>query len=176
MEFEKLRKIGLPDGEIKVYSTLLEIGLASVNDIHEKTGMDRRNIYDILNKLIERGFITYVIENNKKQFQAIHPNRIVDYIEEKERDLRKIKLEIKTEISSIAKIFESNKSEISAKVYKGKEGIKAVFEDMLNYPKNYFIGSGGYVVEKMPFFWNEYNKRRIKKGIKCYNLARGELK
>ena len=47
---------------------------------------------------------------------------------------------------------------------------------MLDCSENFFIGSGGYVAEKMPFYWQQYNKRRIKRGVKWYNLARAELK
>jgi len=54
MNLEILRKIGLSEGEIKVYNALLEIGVTSINNIHKKVGVDRRNIYDILNKLIEK--------------------------------------------------------------------------------------------------------------------------
>ncbi len=176
MTLEKLRKIGLSEGEIKVYSALLDLGNASVNDVHEKIGIDRRNIYDILNKLIERGFISYSDENNKKSFRALHPKRILNYISEKENDLKKIREEIESEIPDIVKKFGSQKLEVNASVYRGKEGIKAVFEDMLNYHENLFIGSGGYVAEKMPYFWQEYNKRRTKKGVKSYNLVRGELR
>ena len=176
MALEKLRDIGISEGEIKVYLSLLELGTASVDQIHKKIGKDRRNIYDILNKLIDKGFVTYIVENDKNKFQALPAKRILDYINEKESDLIKTKLEIKNEITSLIKKFEPENSSINASVYKGKEGIKAVFEDMLNYSENFFIGSGGYVAEKMPFFWQQYNKKRIKKGIKWYNLARGELK
>ena len=59
MTLEILRKIGLSEGEIKVYNALLDLGTSSLNQIHEKTGIERRNIYDILNKLIEP-FIEFI--------------------------------------------------------------------------------------------------------------------
>ncbi len=72
MELEYLRKIGLSEGEVKVYSAVLNIGTSNLNKIHEKTGIERRNIYDILNKLIEKGLISYTIEKGKKHFQITH--------------------------------------------------------------------------------------------------------
>jgi len=59
MNLEILRKIGLSEGEIKIYSALVDEGLSSINKIHEKTGIERRNIYDILNKLIEMYQLSY---------------------------------------------------------------------------------------------------------------------
>ena len=70
MNLEILKKIGLSEGEIKVYNALLEIGATSINNIHEKIGIDRRNIYDILNKLIERGLISYVETDGKRTFKS----------------------------------------------------------------------------------------------------------
>jgi sugar-specific transcriptional regulator TrmB len=176
MALEKLRKIGMSDGEIKVYSALLDKGTASVNDLQENLGIDRRNIYDILNKLIERGLVSYVDDNKRKRFSALNPKRIVNYIEEKEVDLNNVKTEIQLIIPELVKRFESEKSKLNASVYRGKEGIKAIFDDMLNYRENFFIGSGGYVAINLPYFWQEYNRRRIKKGVRWYNLCRGELR
>jgi sugar-specific transcriptional regulator TrmB len=176
MSLEILRKIGLTDGEIKVYSAVLEIGAAQINRIHEKTGIERRNIYDILNKLISKGLITYIIEKGKKQFQVTHPNKIISYLEEEKHRIDETKKEIEDEIPSIIRKFESGKPAIRAEVYRGKEGIKAIFEDMLNYKENYFIGGGWYIVKELPYFWANYNRRRKDLGVKWFNLVRYELK
>ena len=75
MNLEYLQKIGLTAGEIKVYNAVLELGISSLGKIQEKTGIERRNIYDILNKLIEKGLISYTIEKGKKTFQAKLPKK-----------------------------------------------------------------------------------------------------
>ena len=171
-----LRKIGLTEGEIKVYSAILEIGIATVNRIHEKTGIERRNIYDILNKLIEKGLVSHITEKKKRVYQITHPNKILSYIEEKKYGLDKIKEEIGETLPSIIKKFESDKPKIRAEVYRGKEAFKALFEDTLNYKDIYFIGGGWYVMEKLPYYWASYNRRRIELGVKWHNLARHELR
>ena len=174
MHLEILRKIGLSEGEIIVYSALLELGRTPINKIHEKTGIERRNIYDILNKLVERGLVSYVKENKKRYFQIAHPSKIIGYIEEKKNNMEKIKKEVEHELPSMIQKFESKKSEINAEVYRGAEGIKAVWEDMLNYDEISWIGSGRYVPKKLPHFFTSWNRRRIKKKIKIFNLLRHE--
>ncbi len=176
MTLEILRKVGLSEGEIKIYSALLDLGKSPLNKIHERTGIERRNIYDILNKLIERGLITYVTENKKRFFQISHPNKIIGYIEEKKHELDITKEEIEKEIPNLVEKFGIRKLEIKAEIYRGTEGIKAVFEDMLNYKENYFIGSGRYVVKLLPHFWSNYNNRRIKLKVKWFNIFRAEMK
>src|SRR3989338_7604597 len=176
MTLEILRKIGLSNGEIKVYNALLDLGASSLNKIHEKTGIERRNIYDILNKLIERGLIGYVIENKRKVYSISNPNRILGYIEERKNDFDKIKEEINSEMPAIFEKFNSKKSKINAQIYRGNNGVKAIYEDILNYKVHYFIGGGRYVMKNLPNYWNNFNLRRIKSKIKFYNLIRYELK
>jgi sugar-specific transcriptional regulator TrmB len=171
-----LREIGLSEGEIKVYSALLDIGRAPLNRIHEKTGIERRNIYDILNKLIERGLVTYVLENKRRFFQLSHPTKIVGYIEEKRLGLGKTKEALEKELPQIIEKFSAAKTEIGAEIFRGPEGIKAVWEDMLNHKGIYWLGSGRYVPKKFPSFFAQWNKKRIVKKIRIYNLLRQEMR
>lgn len=174
MNLEVLKKLNISEGEIKVYSALLEIGVSSINKIHEKVGIDRRNIYDILNKLIERGFVSYSEENGKRNFKISNPDKILSYIEEKKSSLEEIKKEISTLIPEIQSFFNSKKDESFTEIFKGSEGMKAVWDDMLNYDTIYWIGSGMYVPDRFPAFWKDWNKRRMKRGVKSYHLFRYE--
>jgi sugar-specific transcriptional regulator TrmB len=176
MNLEILKKIGLSDGEIKVYGALLEIGVSSINNIHKKVGMDRRNIYDILNKLIERGLISYIAENGKRTFKTSNPEKILSYIEEKKTNLDEIKSEVEKIIPAMQSIFKSEKQEIFSEIYRGPEGLKAVWDDILNYTNSYWIGSGFYVPDKFPAFFNDWNKRRRKKRHESYHLFRYDKK
>jgi len=176
MALELLRKIGLSAGEIKVYEALLDIGRAPVNRIHEKTGIERRNIYDILNKLIERGLITYVTENKKRFFQLSHPVKIISYIEEKKHELDETKESVEKELPAIMEKFNSAKIEVNAEIYRGYEGVKAVWDDTLNYKETLMIGSGRYIPKNFPTFFAQWNKRRIKLKVKWRNLLRHEMR
>ncbi len=176
MDLEVLRKIGLSPGEVKVYSALLDSGSSPINKIHEKTGIERSNIYGILNKLIARGLVSYVLENKKRFYRIAHPNRVIGYIEEKKHALDKTKKEIETDLPNMIKNFEIGKPEIAAEIYRGMEGIKSIWEDMLNYDENYFINSGRYLMMLRQNYWESLLRRRIEKKIKWHNLARFELR
>lgn len=176
MDLEILRKIGLSEGEIKIYSALLESGRSAISSIHEKTGIERRNIYDILNKLIEKGLVNYITENKKRFFQVASPQKIISYLEEKEQEIEKTKHEVNMAIPSLIKTFESNKTEINAQIYRGIEGIKTVWDDMLNYKEIRWIGSGRYIPIMYPQFFMRWNKKRIKSRIIMLNLVRYELR
>src|SRR3989344_6169177 len=174
MDLEVLRKIGLSEGEIKVYKALLELGATSINNIHEKVGIDRRNIYDILNKLIERGLVSYFDENGKRIFRISSPDKLISYIEEKKSNLEKIKREVNEILPDIKKMFSSKKEELKAEIFRGAEGMKAVWDDLLNYNAIYWLGSGLYIPQRFPAYWKDWNQRRLKKKIPSYHLFRYE--
>ena len=94
MDLENLKELNLSDGQIRVYSAVLELGTSNLNSIHEKTGIERRNIYDILNKLIERGFISYITEKGKRTYQCTHPNKILEEIHAKQATLKRLEVEV----------------------------------------------------------------------------------
>ena len=140
MNLEVLRSIGLSEGEIKVYHAILDLGTANIAQINEKVNIHRRNIYDILTRLIEKGLVSYTDENNKRRYSLTNPSKILGYIEEKKKELENSKQTISKEIPEILERFNSKKFEIKTDVYRGIEGVKAVFEDTLNYPETYWIG------------------------------------
>lgn len=176
MSLEILRRIGISEGEIKVFSALLDSGVSPVNKIHEKTGIERRNIYDILNKLIERGLVAYVTENKRRLFRVSHPGKIISYIEEKKDELDRTENEIKNELPSMIDKFNFRRLAIDAEVYRDAEGVKAVWEDMLNYKEVRWIGSGRYIPKMLPHFFASWNRRRIKLEVKWFNLLRYEMR
>ena len=174
MALELLRKIGLSDGERKVYAALLDLGTAPLNRIHERVGIERRNIYDILNKLIERGLVTYITENKRRAFRLVHPNRLLGYLDEKAEELQRVKDQVQEEIPTLVKKFAFAQPEIGAEIYRGAEGVKAVWDDMLNAKEIRWIGSGFYVPEKYPTFFKSWDRRRAERKIKSIHLFRGE--
>ncbi|MCK5026043.1 MAG: hypothetical protein KAS15_05595 [Nanoarchaeota archaeon] len=171
MELSYLRNIGLAEGEIKVYRAILEIGQTSMSKIHEKTGIERRNIYDILNKLIEKGLISYISEKGKKVFQITHPNKIIDFIEEKERAIATHKNEIEKKIPDLISIFNEKKVDIRAEILRGNEAIKSMLEEALEYKKNYWLGGNEGLDNFFPYWWKHFDKKRIAKKVHWYDLA-----
>ena len=63
MELSELRKIGLTEGEIRVYEALLNLGECTKTSLVKEAGIAPSNIYDITNRLIEKGIVSKVIKN-----------------------------------------------------------------------------------------------------------------
>lgn len=87
---EYLQELGLNRRESICYTSLLELGSSKVGKIVKKTGIPSSKIYEILDKLIQRGLVSYVIKNNIKHYQASDPNSLINYLEEKKKKIKQI--------------------------------------------------------------------------------------
>ena len=61
-----LKEFGLTETEEKVYLSLLKQGTSLASDIIKKTQLHRTTIYDVLERLISKGFVSYIIQNKIK--------------------------------------------------------------------------------------------------------------
>ncbi len=158
-----LKEIGLTESEIKVYLALLSIGSTSAGKIIEQTSMYRKNLYDALNKLIDKGLVTYVIESNTKIFQAKNPQNLIRYLDEEKAKIDIKKKELALSLPELTATFNQQNTEIKSEIYRGTEGIKTILKECLNYKEILFIGATGSVEDRLPYFWPQYNKEREKR-------------
>jgi sugar-specific transcriptional regulator TrmB len=87
---EILQEAGLSPNESRVYEALLSLGESSVQIISVKAGVHRRNVYDSLAKLIEKGLVSEIFARGEKRFQPVHPRRLLELVQQKEERLTKI--------------------------------------------------------------------------------------
>lgn len=130
MHEEILRKIGLTDGETKVYLALLESGPSTVGPIVKKSGVAYSNIYEVLQRLAEKGLVSYVIKQKTKHFQAYDPEKLMDYIKRQESEIEKEKAELNKILPALKKISEEAGEKLEAEVYVGMKGVFSAFEKM----------------------------------------------
>ena len=90
-----LRKIGLTQGEVKVYASLLELGPSSSGPIIKRSGVSSSKVYPILDRLILMGLVSYVKRGNKKVFQTTSPMKILELLEKRKEDIEEQKKEIR---------------------------------------------------------------------------------
>jgi len=107
MDEKVLEELGLSKNEAKVYLALLEIGSATGGQIAEKCGIHRTNVYDALERLVEKGLASYILKEKTKYFEATDPNNLMNLLKRKEDQLKDIlprllinkKLSKKTEVT-----------------------------------------------------------------------------
>ena len=161
---EDLKQAGLTDNEAKVYLGLLDLGPSLAGQISRKTGLHRRTVYDTTEMLIKKGLVGYIINNNRKLFQAANPNRILEIITEKQNILSPL-------VASLSEKYNKTKDKEETNFYKGKEGLKTVFEDQLNAKEILILGASSKAYETLQFYFKWYDKTRKEKKIRSRIIA-----
>ena len=166
MDKKILERAGLAKGEIEVYLVLLKLGSSLVSKIAQETGLHRTNIYDTLEKLKEKGLVSYVIKENRKYYSPSNPDKLLDYIKERETEIESILPELKGYLNI-------PRSESIVEIYKGKEGLKSVLKDILKEGKNYVVlEEEGYIQKVLPHFYPQFNTQLNKSKIKVRVLTK----
>ncbi len=182
MRLEILKDIGLTDGEIKVYTALLGLGETTTGPIVDNSGVSVSKVYNILNRLGQKGLVSHIVKGGTKYFKAADPKRLLDFFEEKEKKI----VNEKGELLKIIPILETKKATIftdeTAQVYDGLRGIQTARERSLKIMRKgdlmWILGISKTPYDKLTGYFRDFHKRRSAKGIRCnylYNDYAGEF-
>lgn len=168
---ELLRDLGLSPNEARIYEALLQIGESSVQEISIKSKVHRRNVYDSISKLIEKGLASEVFIKGEKNFKAVNPRRLLELLKEKEERINKILPEMESK-------YGLTEEKEEAYFYRGIEGFKSYLQDILKTKETvYFIGAKGFWLDpRLQHYLLRFHKERKRLGIKFVHLFDHEVK
>jgi len=177
-EMFNLLKIGLTEGEAKVYLALSELGSSSVGPIVKKSGVAYSNIYDILHRLIEKGIVSFIIKNKTKYFQAASPSNLIQYLDKKQEQITKEKEALKKVLPELEKLQEI-KPKQEAEIFIGTKGLRTAYEKLCrNLSKQdevlFFNIYNEKYSEEMDLFYNSIVE--LVNGIKNRGICNKEYK
>jgi len=181
-----LEKIGLTEGECQVYQALVELGLSSAGNITKKANIGSSKVYEVLQRLMNKGLVSFVIKNGVRYYDATPPERLIDFLDEKKEGIEQAQTEIKKiipEIQAKRKFVEEKNQTV---VYTGIQGPKIVLNEILESGKkgipNYGFGTdidpyAKYIPHILNKYINEAKKYKFKtkliftKGFKSPNIT-----
>ncbi len=161
-----LESVGLAGNEIKVYLALLDLGSALAGEITKKSGVNRTNVYDALDRLTERGLVSYVVQENRKYFEAAKAARLIKYLEEKEQEIQNKKALVASVLPELERKRKLSREPQEATIYKGRQGLKSVAEIILDTKKPLSVfGAEGKFTELFTHYAEQWHRRRGKLNI-----------
>lgn len=180
MVTETLKKIGLTDNEIIVYLALLEIGSSTTGNIIKKSHLHSSRVYECLEKLQTKGLVSYVVKANRKYFEATNPERLIDYLEERQKQIEEEKSEVKKIIPDLVAKHKITKPTQEANIYSGYKGIRSLLNNLLQELKNggeyYVFGAEGGMKEVLGSYFTLYQKQKAKFKIKSKVIFGGKAR
>ncbi len=123
MKKDLLVQLGFSQKEAEIFMALVQLGPSPVSSLARITKIKRTSVYDMLNALMERNLINSFKKGSTQFFYIDDLNKLI--LEEK----RKLALS-KTLVSLLVQ-EQKNQLGIEVHHYKGKEGYKQLYEDIL---------------------------------------------
>lgn len=154
--YEKLQQAGLTGNEAKVYLELLKKTELSANQVAKNIGMDRTLTYTVLNHLIEKGQVSYVVKANKKIFSCSSPENLLNPIKSKEV----LVLDL---IKELSKIKTEKQEQLEVNVYEGKEGFRTFMNIAIKEKEMLAFGGTGRAYDllyEMPAIGKQLERKK----------------
>ena len=148
---------------VDLYLTLLDIGKAKSGEIVRSAKISGGKIYETLYKLVDKGLVKIIIENNVKYFIANKPETLVSYLNEQEKEIKNKKQDLVKLLPKLNEISEKNKFHENVSLIKGLRGISPIVYEQLKKGNEIMI-MGVRSSKKIQYnnFWRNWHKERIK--------------
>jgi len=179
MKNRYLQELGFTSGEERAYISLIKLGTSTITPIAKNSDVSRSKLYEVLEKLSKKGVVSHFKKNKVSYFKAAPPSRILDYLKEKEENLKKQRETFSSKLPFFENLAKQSLSQ-EAEVYEGMEGIKNVREIQLKNAKKgdifYYFGNPASGHDNVLGYWDDWNKRRIKKKISAFIIYNQDAK
>jgi len=159
MNLEKiLENYGLTERQAKVYLACLEMGSASVQKISVTAGIPRSTVYEVLDFLRGKGFVSTFQKKRTKYFTAEDPQKIIiqakGSVEMLEESLPRLRA-----------VYKQAGTQPTVRFYQGKEGMKIILEEMLGEANELRSFASEDIFHLFGDWWTKYIQKRIKNKI-----------
>src|SRR3989344_2017367 len=113
-----LRTMMLTEGEIQVYMSLVDIGKATAGVITKHANISSSKVYEVLQRLRNKGLVSDVIENGIHTYDATPPERLVTFLEEKKQQLQQSQEAVQSFLPYLKERRETKTEKSETVVYK----------------------------------------------------------
>lgn len=159
-----LKNIGLTDKEAKIYLSCIELGSSIVSKIAKKSGLNRVTSYDIIDRLVQKGYINSLTKDNIKYYNATDPEIIL-------REASRHTQEFKSVVPDLKRL-RGETVHPHIQYFEGVEGIKAIYADTLTSKTEILNYANSQEIRKFwPTYDTDYVEKRAHKKIYLKGIA-----
>mgnify|MGYP001615985638 CR=1 FL=1 len=171
MHVELLQKLGLAQNEARIYETLLKEGSSGVGHISATSQVHRRNVYDSLNRLLEKGLVFEIRSEHENRYQAVSPHKLSELLQEKQGALDKVMPELES-------LYEGKLDRQEVLIYRGIEGWKNYLRDLLRVGEDYYVIDAKAQISspKLKGIADHFLEELKKKNINPYRIYNHQLR
>ena len=131
---QELLNVGLTDKEAEVYTSALQLGYCSVQEISFKSGLNRTTTYTHIKNLINRGLLNAVERYGKVCYVAERPEKLKFIYEQKEKEIQRRRETLEQIMPELESIYclAKDKPSVRYHTYENKEELARVRQEIQN--------------------------------------------
>lgn len=176
----ELKSFGLTEKEALVYMGLLELGKATMIEVAKKSGVNRATSYVAVESLINKGLASSFEKGGKRYFVAESPERLRSLFAIQRKKLEEKEKYFEVFLPRLKEFATADDERPHVRFYEGKEGLRAIQEDILKTPANQVdeIASLDVAFELFPPSPDDHRRKFLKKFTKnrlIYTYGKGPL-
>jgi sugar-specific transcriptional regulator TrmB len=129
---DELIKLGLSEGEAKIYDFLLSFGDATASEIANKTKLGRTNVYEYARSLQNRGLVSEFEKKSKIVFHPEHPSELKNIANQKLQQIRDTVDSLATSLGDVVAKYDATFNSVKSLKYSGAKGIETFWKNLVN--------------------------------------------
>lgn len=175
-QMQKLLAFGLSRNEATLYLTSLENGILSVLQLSKLTGINRQQIYDAADRLVNLGLYQPTSRRSRRYVPAL-PNKLLSLGQARVDEAQQLISSASSLVPELEKLTSrTGSTPVIVKYYEGMDGLKKAYQDELEQSGNAevlsFAGSLDEIYRFFPeMFWDNWNKKFVAKKSHSRMLA-----
>lgn len=140
-----LQNIGLSENQVRIYLSLVEIGVASMTELSKRAGLKRPTSYLAVEELEYLGIISKTKQGKRYVYSAVHPRRLLQLLNNRKKDFEGI-------YDKIEVAYNRAKARPTVKVFEGIEAVRELYDraftKIAEGAEGLLVGNIGSVTEK----------------------------
>lgn len=128
---KELQNLGLSEKEAKVYTTALELGPDTVQNIAKVSGINRATTYVQIGTLKAKGLMSEFEKGKKAYFVAESPNRLKNLLSVIEKELETKKGDMSSVLPGLVSMFEGMGERPKVRFFEGVNGVMEIRKEFL---------------------------------------------
>ncbi len=169
MLIENLIDFGLSEKEAKTYVAVLELEMATANEIARKSGVNRSSTYVVIESLKKQGLVSMTDGKTVKKYVATPPETLLSQANKRAEKSEKVRKMIEEIVPSLEALHKDTKHKPKVFVYEGRENVEALYYKELTgfQPKTDFrtFEDMAEIDKFMPTFMEKDFIERKSKGV-----------
>jgi HTH-type transcriptional regulator, sugar sensing transcriptional regulator len=165
-ELELMKTLGVSEAELSVYLATLELGQAQIQEISRKSGVKRTSIYNFIDNLLARQFLSELKKGRRKLYSAAHPSALLHIQKSRVVSMERL-------IPELLAINNNARNKPRVSFHEGKAGMQEVYNIALHDKQTIYAWEDlDRMLAILPDFLRKYAVERSAKNIPLRSIMR----